>query len=145
MPFVSQNPSQFLYTGPTRDYRERDMGTVRTIDRRSEPRIPADLTVRVWGIDVRGERFLQNAKAREISLTGGLLSELEAELRSGDLIGVLFEGRQARYRVVWVRYSGTDRKIQAAVHRLAADTCPWQHLLSADAEPAPPEITTSAD
>lgn len=107
------------------------MGTLRSIDRRSEPRTEADLPVTVWGIDTRGDRFLQQASAREISLSGALLSGLEAELRSGDVIGILYSGRKARYRVIWVRYSDAIQKTQAAVHRIEPDACPWLELLSA--------------
>jgi hypothetical protein len=102
------------------------------IEQRSEPRTQTDLALSVWGIDIRGERFLQEARARDISLSGALLTQLDAELRSGDVIGVLYQGRKARYRVIWVCYSGTSRKIQAAIHRLEGDECPWRHLLSSE-------------
>ena len=99
------------------------------IEHRREPRTEANLKVCVWGIDVHGERFLENVVARNISLSGALLSELETTVRSGDLIGVLYAGRKARFRVVWLRHSGTNHKIQAAIHRVAADECPWMELL----------------
>ncbi len=94
----------------------------------------------VWGVDTRGDRFLQEARAREISLSGALLSGLDAELRSGDVIGILYAGKKARYRVVWVRYGGATRKIQAAVHRFATDECPWLALLSEEHVIAPPAV-----
>jgi hypothetical protein len=106
------------------------MGSIRTIDRRSEARRESDLTVTVWGIDTEGEKFLQEVQAREISLSGALLSGLKVELRSGDLIGVLHAGKKARFRVVWVRYGGESRKVQAAVHRVSPDVCPWLELLA---------------
>ena len=105
------------------------MGILRNIERRRESRTPSDLPLTVWGIDVRGERFLQEARARDISLSGALLSGLDTDLRSGDVIGILYAGRKARFRVVWTRYDGTGEKMQAAVHREPADECPWQDLL----------------
>jgi hypothetical protein len=108
------------------------MGILRSIERRREPRTEADLPVTVWGVDTRGERFVQQASAREISLSGALLSGLEAELRSGDVIGILYHSRKARYRVIWVRYCDPIQKMQAAVHRIDPDACPWQELLSAE-------------
>jgi hypothetical protein len=101
----------------------------RSNDRRREPRIRADISLMVWGVDSRGERFLQEVRARDISLSGALLSGLDSELRSGDVIGILYAGKQARYRVVWVGHSGSPRKVQAAVHRFALDQCPWKELL----------------
>lgn len=110
------------------------MGNLHSIDgthkdRRREPRTDIDLGLTVWGVDTRGDRFLQETRARDISLSGALLVGLDAELRSGDVIGVLYAGKKARYRVVWVRNSGTSDKVQAAVHRFAADECPWKDLL----------------
>jgi len=123
------------------------MGTVRRIDRRSEPRTPTDLPLHVWGIDTRGERFLQEARARDISLSGAMLSGLDTELRSGDVIGILYAGRRARFRVIWIRYDGDGDKMQVAVHRIAPDACPWQDLVddgtnSKSATESPSEIRT---
>src|SRR5271169_6676983 len=112
------------------------MGTLRRIDRRQEARTEVDLALIVWGVDTRGDRFLQEARARDISLSGAMLSGLDADLRSGDVIGLLYEGRKARYRVVWVRYDECGDKMQYAVHRVDPDTCPWQHLLAQAEAPA---------
>ncbi len=111
------------------------MGNLRSIDGpredlRREPRTDIDLGLTVWGVDTRGDRFLQETRAHDVSLSGALLVGLDAELRSGDVIGVLYAGKKARYRVVWVRHSGTSDKVQAAVHRFTADECPWKELLS---------------
>jgi hypothetical protein len=108
------------------------MSNLRSIDRRREARSEADLTVTVWGVDTKGDRFLQEARAREISLSGALLSGLEGELRSGDVLGILYGKRKARYRVVWVRYGGESVRIQAAVHRIEPDLCPWLEVIAED-------------
>jgi hypothetical protein len=108
------------------------MGILRRIDRRNEARSNADLKVTIWGVDSKGDRFLQEARAREISLSGALLSGIEVELRSGDVLGVLYSGKKARYRIVWVRYSDRGYKIQAAIHRIDPDVCPWRDLLRED-------------
>src|ERR1017187_2257176 len=99
------------------------MGNLRSINgrsidgtsehRRCEPRTDLDLGLTVWGVDTRRDRFLQETRARDISLSGALLVGLDAELRSGDVIGILYAGKKARYRVVWVRHSGTSDKVQA--------------------------------
>ena len=109
------------------------MGIIPPIDRRSETRTVADFSVTVWGVDAHGERFLQEARVRDVSLSGALISGVEVELRSGDLIGVLYAAKTARFRVVWVRYDDSGDKTQAAIHRIEADTCPWLELLTTDA------------
>lgn len=108
-------------------------------ERRREPRFESDLGLLVWGVDSQGERFLQEARARDISLSGALLSGLDAELKSGDVVGILYAGKKARFRVVWIRYDVTGDKMQAAVHRVTEDECPWRDLLPEPPrhEPAP--------
>src|ERR1017187_11041060 len=127
------------------------MGNLRSINgrsidgtsehRRCEPRTDLDLGLTVWGVDTRRDRFLQETRARDISLSGALLVGLDAELRSGDVIGILYAGKKARYRVVWVRQSGTDHKVQAAVHRIAPDECPWKDLLDEEQAGDPPTVS----
>jgi hypothetical protein len=96
----------------------------------------------VWGIETSGERFLQEARARDVSMRGALLSGMDAQLNSGDVVGILYAGKKARYRVIWIRYDGTGDKMQVAVHRFEADECPWRNLLSGDEPPS--ENTASA-
>lgn len=109
------------------------MGNLRIVDRRKEERAPSDLTLTVWGIDTHGERFAQQAMARDISLSGALLSGLDGDLRSGDVIGILYASKKARFRVVWVRRDGINQKLQAAVQRVQEDACPWQELVDKSA------------
>lgn len=107
-----------------------------------------DLPVMIWGVDTEGERFVQEAHARDISLSGALISGIDTDLRSGDVIGVLYGKKKARYRVVWIRYDGGGEKMQVAVHRFLEDECPWQDLLPSEAESVPhvsPGDPTSAD
>ncbi|MFL6445955.1 MAG: PilZ domain-containing protein [Candidatus Sulfotelmatobacter sp.] len=123
------------------------MGILHHIDRRSESRTHANFSVTVWGVDTRGERFLQEAQVRDISFNGALLSGIEADLRCGDVIGLLYLSRKARYRVVWVRYDDMGEKIQAAIHRMEADPCPWDELPKAEsaAHPALPRAELPSD
>jgi hypothetical protein len=105
------------------------MGIVRSIERRNEPRSAMELSVIVWGVDTKGDRFVQEARASEVSLSGALLSGLDVELRSGDVVGIVYVNKKARFRVIWIRMSDEGRKIQAAIHRIDPDVCPWQELL----------------
>jgi hypothetical protein len=72
---------------------------------------------------MKGERFLQHAHARDISLSGAMSSVLDMKLRSGDVIGILYASKQARYRLTWIRYHGGGDRMEAAVHPIAADAC----------------------
>lgn len=77
---------------------------------------------------------MQEARARDISLSGAMLSGIDADLRPGDVVGILYLGKKARYRVVWVRYDESGDKMKVAVHRIEPDLCPWQDLLSEQTE-----------
>ena len=88
------------------------MGILRSFDRRRESRTIVDLPLMVWGVDTQGERFLQEAHARDISLSGALLTGLDTDLRSGDVVGILYGKKKARFRVVWIRYDCGGDKMQ---------------------------------
>lgn len=121
------------------------MGTIRNIDRRRESRTVLNLALTIWGVDTKGERFLHEARARDISLSGALLSGLEGDLQPGDVIGILYAGKKARFRVVWVRYDESGDRMQAAVHRISSDACPWQDLLPAEPNETAGPATAESD
>jgi hypothetical protein len=99
------------------------------IDRRQELRREIDLGLFVWAIETQDRRFLQEVRARDISLSGALLSGFDNNLHCGDVVGILYLGKEARFRIVWVRCDEQGYKMQAAVRRLDPDPCPWQELL----------------
>lgn len=101
------------------------------MERRRESRPEAEFSLRVWGADCDGRYFSQEVEVSNISVSGALFSRLDQELKAGDLIGVEYLGKKARFRVVWVRDSGNHYKVQAAVHRFKGDACPWLALLPA--------------
>lgn len=89
------------------------------------PRATLDLHVRVWGMGANDRPFNQNATAQNVSATGACLSGLEHELKVGDIIGVQFENRKARCKVVWVADGGGLKKLQVGVQLVADQECPW--------------------
>jgi hypothetical protein len=95
------------------------------VEQRREHRARSDLAVQVSGRDANGDAFSQNVNASNVSKGGALLSGLSWDVRSGDLVWVEYQGRKARYRIVWVRDSDSDLKSQAAVQRLEKEECPW--------------------
>ncbi len=100
-------------------------------DQRKEPRTIVNLSVQTWGTDQSGHPFNQLAKVSNVSYSGALLSGIENKVRPGDLIAVRYGQRQARFRVIWTRDTGTSEKIKVAVQKLSTDACPWKELLPA--------------
>jgi hypothetical protein len=101
----------------------------------SAPRATLDLKVRVWGMGSNNQPFFQNAMAQNISATGACLYGIEPELKVGDVIGVQYETRKARCKVVWVVDAGALKKTQIGVELVADQDCPWVAVLPAGMKP----------
>jgi len=98
----------------------------------SAPRATLDLKVRIWGMGSNNQPFFQNAVAQNVSETGACLYGIEPELKVGDVIGVQYETRKARCKVVWVVDAGALKKTQIGVELVADQDCPWVAALPRD-------------
>ncbi len=96
------------------------------------PRATLDLRVRVWGMGSNNQPFHQNAIAQNVSVTGACISGLEQELKVGDVIGVQYETKKARCKVVWVMEAGGLKKLQVGVQLVAGQEAPWLDQLPAE-------------
>jgi hypothetical protein len=99
------------------------------------PRATLDLKVRVWGMGANDQPFFQNAIAQNVSSTGACLYGIEHELKVGDVIGVQYETKKARCKVIWVVDAGALKKMQAGVQLVADQDCPWAAVLPPDMKP----------
>jgi hypothetical protein len=106
---------------------------------RPEPRIAADLPVRVFGMGADDHPFFQMATASNISKDGALLSGIEHQLKVGDVIGIQHGTKKARFKVAWVMDAGPLQKIQLGVQILVDQECPWNEMLTSD-KPASPVL-----
>ncbi len=98
----------------------------------SAPRATMDLKVRVWGMGANDQPFFQNATAQNISTTGACIYGIEPDLKVGDIIGVQYEGKKARCKVIWVVDAGALKKTQIGVQLIADQDCPWAAALPKD-------------
>ena len=89
------------------------------------PRATLDLRLRVWGMVADNQPFHQNAVGQNVSRTGACICGLEHELKVGDVIGVQYENKKARCKVVWVMEAGGIKKVQVGVQLVADQECPW--------------------
>src|ERR1700691_2587054 len=87
--------------------------------------------------------FHQNAVAQNVSLTGACICGLEHELKVGDVVGVQYENKKARCKVIWLMEAGALKKVQVGVQLVADQECPWLAKLPAEIRANP--ITTPAD
>jgi hypothetical protein len=95
------------------------------MDLRNEPRSKNSLIVRIQARNRTGEAFTEQVLATRLSHSGALLSGVSRPMRSGDLLWVEHAGKRSRFKVVWVRDSETPDLIQAAIHLMKAEPCPW--------------------
>jgi hypothetical protein len=95
----------------------------------TEPRLTVDLPVRMWGMGANGRPFSQQARAQNISSEGALISDVETELKVGDVVGLQFEEKKTRCTVIWVMNSGPVNKNQVGVKLVAEQECPWKNHL----------------
>ena len=101
----------------------------------SAPRATLDLKVRIWGMGANNQPFFQQAVAQNVSATGACISGIESELKVGDVIGVQYEGKKARCKVIWIVDAGALKKMQAGVQLVVDQECPWAAVLPADMKP----------
>lgn len=101
------------------------------------PRATLDLRVRVWGMGKNDQPFFQSAVAQNISSTGACIYGIEQELKVGDVIGVQYETKKARCKVIWVVEAGGLRKIQIGVQLVVDQECPWLAMLPSEIRTAP--------
>jgi len=94
-----------------------------------QKRIPVDLEMRVWGMGADGRFFSQHARARNVSVEGALLSDIDRELKIGDTIALQTGDKKARCRVIWARNTGSPQKVHAGVRLLDGQECPWMPSL----------------
>ena len=99
-------------------------------EHRTEPRFELILPVFTWGFTAEGLQFGQEARVLNFSERGALLVRIEHKLRCGDLIGMKYEGRQARFRVIWTQETEAKGQYRVAVQRIESDICPWAEVLA---------------
>jgi hypothetical protein len=80
--------------------------------------------------------FHQNANAQNVSTSGACICGLEHELKVGDVIGVQYETKKARCKVIWVMEAAGLKKVQVGVQLVADQECPWLAQL-------PPELRSN--
>ena len=56
--------------------------------------------VRLWGMDVSGQPFIEAVWTHNVSTDGALLKGIRRKLQAGDIVGITYAQKKARLRVV---------------------------------------------
>lgn len=103
-----------------------------------------ELVVRVWGMNANGKAFSQSAYARNLLHDGALLSGVDHALTPSDVIGVQYQDKKARCRVISTRDAGLPQKIQVEVRLVQGQECPWtQHVSATPGRRTVPNVPNS--
>ena len=95
------------------------------MDRRQKPRVAAQLSVRVWGMDAKARPFTQMVRVRNISRNGALLEGMQCVVKPGEVIHLQFEDEQALFRVVWAGKPGGQKEGEIGVQGLSSEPGIW--------------------
>jgi hypothetical protein len=95
------------------------------MDRRRQSRVYVELPVQIWGMDAHSRPFTQPASLRTISGRGATLQCVDARLKLGDVVDVLYLGTKAQFRIVWCGQAGTEMAGEVGVENLSVDTNLW--------------------
>jgi hypothetical protein len=95
------------------------------MEKRPEIRVSADIPVRVWGMDADGKPFFQSATACNLSSDGAQLSQINHSLKTGDIIGIQYGDKKARFEVIWVKPALVPQRNDVGVMILPKQEMPW--------------------
>jgi hypothetical protein len=79
-------------------------------------------------MDADGKPFFQSALAASLSSDGAQLTELHHCLKIGDIIGIQYGEKKARFKVIWAHASSAPRKNKAGVQILPDQSTPWTDI-----------------
>lgn len=95
------------------------------MEKRPEQRVAADIPVRVWGMDADGKPFFQSALAGNLSCDGAQLAMISHSLNTGDIIGIQYGEKKARFEVIWVKPALVPQRNNVGVMVLPKQEVPW--------------------
>ena len=96
------------------------------MDRRRHPRVAAEISVRIWGVDSFSQPFAQPARIKNISTNGVVVQGVTHLLRSGTVVQVQLEKETAQFRVAWVGKTGGKREGEVGLSKLETETSLWE-------------------
>jgi len=96
---------------------------------RREQRLRIALPVQLWGMDLEGAMFSQEAVAVDITTTGAHLDGIAHSLQRGCVIGVKHQNSKARYRVAWVGDASSATESQVGLQLIDGGKFIWGRTL----------------
>jgi len=76
-------------------------------------------------MDAHSRPFTQAASLRTISGRGATLQGVDAQLKPGEVVDVLYLGAKAQFRIVWCGKPGTEMAREVGVENLSVNATFW--------------------
>jgi hypothetical protein len=99
--------------------------------KRSEPRKPVQVQVRLFGTDAKGRIFSESATTVDVCRSGAKLSGIKAELKVDEIVGLSYGRNKVHFRVKWTGKRGTPLEGQIGLLNLTPDRPLWDFPLPA--------------
>src|SRR5207302_9177040 len=84
--------------------------------------------VRLWGMDVSGQPFIEAVWTRNVSTDGALLKGIRRKLQAGDIVGITYAQKKARLRIVWIGQAGSAEEGHVGLQTLPGGETLWPTL-----------------
>lgn len=114
------------------------------MDKRPETRVPADIPVRAFGMDADGKPFFEKAVASNLSSEGAQLTRVQHSLKIGEVIGIQYGDKKARFEIKWVKPGFLPNTVEAGLFLLSGQTVPWTEETS-ESQKAPRVVARGSD
>lgn len=100
------------------------------MEKPGENRASADVPVRAFGMDADGKPFFEKAVASQFNAQGATLTRIQHTLKPGEVIGIQYQEKKARFTIQSVKPGFLPNTIEATVQIMEGQTVPWADLAS---------------
>jgi hypothetical protein len=97
--------------------------------KRSEPRKPVQVQVRIFGTDDKGRVFSECVATVDVSRSGAKLAGVKAAVKVDEIIGLSYGRNKVHFRVKWTGKLGTPSEGQIGLLNLSPERPLWDFPL----------------
>jgi hypothetical protein len=102
-----------------------------------EQRKKVELRVRIFGTDCNGHIFSDSVSTVNVSFEGAMLSGVHRAINPGDVIGLTYGNKKARFEVKWVGKAGSPYEGNMGLQSVSPAGCIWDIPLEPKTSAAP--------
>jgi hypothetical protein len=100
--------------------------------RRSQPRKPVEVPVRIFGTDSHGQVFSEKVSTVNVSRKGAELAGVRPDLGLDEIVGLTYGTNRVHFRVKWIGAPGTPKAGHVGLLNIAPEKPLWDFPMPAD-------------